>query len=299
MTVLMERVPVSVIVLTFNEEANLPGCLDSVAAWAGEIVVVDSGSTDRTLEVARAAGARILHRPFEDYARQRNWAQEAAAPRFDWVLHLDADERVSPELATAMRRFLSSPEARTRSGARFSRRTVFMGRWIRHGGHYPVFHTRLFRRLRGRCEQRRYDQHFVVSGSVATLAGDLIDVLTPDIDTWSIRHIRWAGLEAADVLAGTTTESSLQGRLGSDPVLRRRWFKAHVFGASPLFLRAFLYFLYRYLLRGGYRDGTEGLIFHFLQACWFRFYVDVKVWSSRRGSDPIVLAACTSPDHVG
>jgi hypothetical protein len=162
----------------------------------------------------------------------------------------------------------------------FSRRTVFLGRSIRHGGHYPVFHTRLFRRGSGRCEDRLYDQHFLVPGPVAKLKGDLIDVLTSELDEWSRRHIRWASAEAQEARRqdhGMQVVSSLS----SGPIARRRWLRARLFGRSPLFMRAFLYFFYRYVVRLGFLDGIEGLIFHFLHACWYRFYIDVKIWEAQ------------------
>jgi glycosyltransferase involved in cell wall biosynthesis len=272
---------VSAIVLTYNEESNLDDCLRSVAAWAGEIFVVDSGSTDATCEIARRYTDRILHHPFEDYSRQRNWAQDTLPLRHDWVLHLDADERVSEELAASIAAFLRSEQVKQYNGAMFSRRTVFMGRPILHGGHYPAFHTRLFRRDRGRCEDRLYDQHFLVDGPVAKLKGDLIDVVTSELDEWSRRHIRWAGAEAREVGRDGTT-NQVAPSLYRGPIARRRWLRARIFGRSPLFARAFLYFLYRYVVRLGFLDGVEGLIFHFLHACWFRFYIDAKIWEVRR-----------------
>jgi hypothetical protein len=165
----------------------------------------------------------------------------------------------------------------------FSRRTVFMGRWIRHGGHYPVFHTRLYRKNKGRCEDRLYDQHFIVTPPVAKLTGDLIDVLTSELDVWSIRHIRWAAAEAREMTKGAgNSAGQVAPRLGGDPIGRRRWLRVSLFGRSPLFLRAFAYFFYRYVVRLGFLDGTEGLVFHFLHACWYRFYIDAKIWEARR-----------------
>jgi glycosyltransferase involved in cell wall biosynthesis len=273
--------PVSVIVLTYNEAANIEECLQSVFGWAGEVFVVDSGSTDATIEIARRYTTNIVEHAFDNYSRQRNWAQEALALRNEWILHIDADERVSPELAASIRSFFVSGSADSTHGAMFSRRTVFMGRWIRHGGHYPVFHTRLYRRSLGRCEDRLYDQHFLVPAPVVTLHGDLIDVLTSDLDVWSTRHIRWASAEAAEM---HRSESERTGQVASTlsegPIPRRRWLRTVLFGRSPLFLRAFLYFFYRYVLRRGFLDGTQGLIFHFLHGCWYRFYIDAKIWEA-------------------
>lgn len=274
--------PISVIILTFNEEANIGACLESVTDWCDDLWLVDSGSTDRTLAIAATYTKQIASHSFENYASQRNWAQTALPLKHQWVLHLDADERITPELRTSIQNFFAKGLDQQINGAIFSRRTMFMGRWIKHGGHYPVYHTRLFHRGKGHCEERLYDQHFVVKPPVKKLEGDLIDILTSDLDTWSQRHIRWAGLEAEENFHVGPQTDQVIARLNGNPIERRRWLRTKLFGRVPLFARAFGYFFYRYIMRRGFLDGTEGLIFHFLQACWFRFYVDAKIWEMRR-----------------
>lgn len=283
----MNRLPISVIVLTLNEEANLGPCLESVIAWAGELIVVDSGSTDGTLTIARRYTERIVTHPFENYAAQRNWAQTNLDLAHVWVFHLDADERVTPELAASLQHFFASGADQRFVGAMASRRTIFMGRAIRHGGHYPVYHLRLFRHDRGRCEDRLYDQHFLVDGPTTRLSGDLIDVITSDLGVWTQRHNRWATLEAQEYLtaADQTGRRIVQGQLTGNPIERRRWLRG-LYGRAPLFMRAFGYFLLRYIVRLGFLDGTEGLIFHFLQGCWYRFLVDAKIYEARQKSTP-------------
>jgi glycosyltransferase involved in cell wall biosynthesis len=145
---------VAAVVLTYNEERNLPDCLASLSGWVSEIFVVDSGSTDGTLAIAREAGATVLQHPFEHYGAQRNWAIDNIPTTAPWTLHIDADERVTPELSESITAALAGDEqslVRT-DGFLVSRRTMFMGRWIRHGGHYPAWHLRLIRTGAGRCE---------------------------------------------------------------------------------------------------------------------------------------------------
>jgi glycosyltransferase involved in cell wall biosynthesis len=269
-------VPVTVIVLSRDEEANIGACLDSVAGWAREVFVVDSGSTDRTVEIAERRGARVLHHPFEDYARQRNWAMTHLPITSEWELHLDADERMTPELRDEIGRALATVAAEV-DGLLASRRTVFMGRFIRHGGHYPAYHLRLFRRGRGRCESRLYDQHFLVDGRTALLRGDIVDTITSDLDTWIARHNRWSTLEARQSLDERSPDE-VRARLSGTPIERRRWLRRGVYDRLPLFIRAALYFQYRYVLRRGFLDGRAGLIFHFLQGFWFRFLIDAKIF---------------------
>jgi len=164
-----------------------------------------------------------------------------------------------------------------------ARRVVFMGRWIRHGGMYPVYHHRIFRRGKGRCEERLYDQHFIVYGNTKIISGDLIDLVTTDIDTWTQRHIRWAGLEVAEQfnISNQQNELRVSPKLMGSPIERKRWARTSVYYHLPLFFRALGYFLYRYFLRLGFLDGPQGLIFHVLQGFWYRFYVDAKIWEMR------------------
>ncbi|HEV8522947.1 MAG TPA: glycosyltransferase family 2 protein [Terriglobales bacterium] len=272
---------VSVIILTYNEEANLPACLESLVGLRAEVLVVDSGSTDSTREIAQAAGVPLYRHPFEHYAAQRNWAQRNLPLQCDWVLHLDADERLTPELVAEINSVVERPAADV-AGFLLRKRTLFMGRWIRHGGHYPSYHLRLFRKDCGGCEERLYDQHYLVNGKVRELSHDYIDVLTSDLSVWSARHVRWAELEAREILNGHGGAERVLAEAFGTPLERKRWLREGLYGHSPLFLRAFLYWFYRYFLRLGFLDGEEGLIFHFLQGFWFRFLVDAKIFEIRR-----------------
>lgn len=272
-----EPPPLTVIVLTYNEEVNLPACLASSTGLNCDLFVVDSGSTDKTVPLAESAGATVVQHAFENYAAQRNWAQANLPIRSEWVLHLDADERLTPELVQEINSLLRKPPQGV-DGFLLRKRTVFMGRWIKHGGHYPSYHLRLFRKDRGRCEDRLYDQHFLVQGKLGRLTHDYIDVLTADLGTWTLRHARWAELEARELLARHGGEGRVRPALLGNPIERRRWLREGLYARGPLFARAFLYWLYRYVLRRGFLDGREGLIFHFLQGCWYRFLVDAKIY---------------------
>jgi glycosyltransferase involved in cell wall biosynthesis len=267
---------VSAIVLTLNEQANLPDCLASLAGLDCEIFVVDSGSTDRTVAIAQAAGASVFHHGFENYSAQRNWAQDNLPLQSEWVLHLDADERLTGELAEEINRTLRQPDPEVQ-GYLFRKRTIFMGRWMRHGGHYPSYHLRLFRRGKGRSEDRLYDQHFLVDGQVERLHHDYLDIVASDIRTWTMRHVRWAELEARQTLAEPTALGTVVPRAFGTPIERKRWLREKVYGRAPWLLRPFLYWGYRYFVRLGFLDGMEGFLFHFLQGWWFRLLVDCRL----------------------
>jgi glycosyltransferase involved in cell wall biosynthesis len=242
---------------------------------ACEVFVVDSGSTDRTREIATKAGAAIYEHSFENYSVQRNWAQHNLPLSTSWVLHLDCDERLTPELVQEINAVLG--ERIDVHGFLLRKRTVFMGRWIKHGGHYPSYHLRLFLKDKGFCENRLYDQHFIVQGNVRRLKHDYIDVLTSDLSTWTRRHVRWAELEAEEILDHKNTDGLVIGRPFGTAIERRRWLRNGVYLRAPVFVRCFLYWFYRYFLRFGFLDGEEGLIFHFLQGLWFRLLVDAKL----------------------
>ena len=274
---------VSVIVLTLNEELTLPFCLASVRNLHAEIFVVDSGSSDRTVEIATAAAARVVTHPFANYAAQRNWAQENLPLRGEWILQLDADERLLPELVDEINARLAGDCSA--DAFLINRRTIFRGRWMRHGAHYPVAHLRLYRKGKGWCEHRLYDQHFLTSGTTARLRHDFEDHVGTDLKEWTTRHARWAELEAAEACGERGAEgATVTPHVFGDTRERRRWQRDRVYARAPLFVRAFAYWFYRYVLRGGFLDGTEGLIFHFLQGFWFRFLVDANIHERRRGA---------------
>lgn len=272
---------ITFVILTFNEDRRLPACLDSLGGLDAKIFAVDSFSTDGTVGLFVRGGIKYVQHPFINYGDQRRWAQKENPFKTRWVFHLDADERISNEL----RNWLQQDFPRLsglHDGFFFSRRTVFMGRWIRWGGHYPAYHLRLFRADRGHCEDKAYDQHFVVSGKVHTVKhADIIDTVTSDIASFVRSHERWASLEAEEAISGLRT-GEVQSSLGGSPIEKKRWLKSNIYQRAPLFLRSFIYFVYRYVFRFGFLDGKEGLIFHVLQGFWFRFLVDAKILELRR-----------------
>ena len=273
----IEQLPISVIVMTNNEEANIGPCLDTIVDWANEVFVVDSGSTDRTLEIVAKYTNHIVGHPFENYSRQRNWAQSNLPLSNEWICHIDADERVSPALIAELRKFFSR-ESRDQQirGLVVRRLIVFGGRHIKHGGIYPSYTCRIFKKQFGRCEDREYDQHFMVDGETLTIEADLLEMTATSLFSWTDRHNQWAYMEARQLLMGSQEEQpvSIQPKLIGSPIERRRWLRTRVYGSSPRFLRSFSYFLLRYFFRGGFLDGIPGLIYHVLHGFWFRFYVD-------------------------
>lgn len=276
-------VPVTVVVPTYNEERNLPACLGSVAGWVHATMVVDSGSADRTRVIAAEHGARVFEHAFETHAKQWMWALQHLPIETEWVLGLDADQRVTLQLKEAIVRLFTvdSEQLQRLAGVYVNRRQIFRGQWIRHGGYYPKYLLKLFRGDRVRLNKNDLlDHHFHVDGPTAALEHDLIEANQneDDLAFWMTKHRRYAVL-----LAREEFERRRNGA-GSDPVprfrgtpdehtawLKQRWYR------MPLYIRPFLYFAYRYFVRMGFLDGKQGLIFHFLQGLWFRLLVDIHL----------------------
>lgn len=268
----------TVIILTRDEERHLARCVGSVAVIAQRVVVVDSGSTDRTVEIAQGLGAEVKSNTWRNHATQFNWALEQLPTDTDWVMRLDADEIVSPDLASLIAATLPGlgPEI---EGVTVGRRMAFMGRPIRHGGVFPVKVLRIFRHGRGRCEDRWMDEHIKVAGKVVDLPGEILDDNLNSLTWWTEKHNGYASREVIDLLNleyRFMPHDTVAG-LGKGQAGAKRWIKEKIYARLPGGLRAFAYFTYRYLFRGGFLDGTEGLAFHALQGFWYRFLVDAKL----------------------
>ena len=275
---------VTAVILTFNEEQHLARCIASVQAVATNVVVVDCSSTDATLDIARAHGARVLQHAWVNYAAQFNWALTQLGADTEWVLRIDADEVLTPALIEEIRTRLPDigPEI---DGVYWGRRMTFQGRLIRHGGVFPVRVLRLFRHGRGQCENRWMDEHIKVAGPTVDFAGEMIDDNLNSLTWWTDKHNRYASREAVDLLnleyrfMPHDTVASLRG--GKQAGVKR-WLKERVYARLPGGFRAFAYFFYRYVLRLGFLDGQAGTAFHFLQGFWYRYLVDAKVVEVKR-----------------
>jgi len=278
----------TIIVLTYNEENRIKKVLDSIRCVTTNIFVVDSFSTDDTVNILKEYNVNYTQHPFEDYSKQRNWAQTNDPYDSAWVMHLDADEPITSELENWLNNdFLSMRN--NFDGFLFSRRVYFLGRWIKNGGQYPTFHLRLYKKMLGKCEEKAYDQHFIVEGgNVKVIKGmDIYNTVADSIDDLILSHNKWATLEAQEIFDSGKDKGDVQENLFGNPIERRRWMKVHVFQKSPLFIRSFVYFSYRYFIRLGFLDGKEGLIFFVFQTFWFTFLVDAKVFELQKQNSPL------------
>ena len=252
----------SILILTKNEAVNLPTCLASLLSLEADVYIVDSGSTDETVEISNSFGCQFVSHPFVNHAEQINWALENLPIRTPWIFRLDADEHITRELARDLPDILAAAPDIV-SGFQVKRRVFFMGKWIRHGGYYPTWLLRIWRTGLGTCEQRWMDEHIVLSnGEVANLKHDIIDENKKGLAFWIDKHNCYADREVQDILAAQSSSQSdlLQGSQFSQ-AKQRRWVKKVVYARFPLFARAFAYWLLRYICGLG-----------FLALCWLQWW---------------------------
>lgn len=274
------RGKVSVMIFTLNEEVHLPSCLASVA-WSDDVIVIDSFSTDRTEAIARQAGARFIQNRFEGFGKARNWAMDNAAPKHEWVLMLDADERVSPGLAEELVDAAASapPE---RAAYRLNRHFHMWGRWLRHSSLYPTWVVRFVRVGRVRYVNRGHAETQEVDGAVGEFASGLIDENLKGIDAWYARQNRYSSQDAEFELAQEEASFRIGDLFGGDPLARRAALKRI---GSRLPGRPILYFVYSYFWRRGFMDGRDGLTFCMMKST-YQAMVVAKKYDLRRARQP-------------
>ncbi|MFM9916346.1 MAG: glycosyltransferase family 2 protein [Rhizobacter sp.] len=273
-----QRQGLGVIVLTYNSANVIERTLRAALQVSDTVFVVDSGSSDDTVAIATRLGCQLAHRPFKNYADQRNWAIDEFGQRSEWQLHLDADEVLDDTAVAEIRRVLAAPNGA--SGFIFRRRTYFLGQPLRFGGN-DNFHLRLFKTGTARCEDRLYDQHFVSALPGVRLGGVLHDMNVGSLTEWTARHNRWSDMESEELLRPDGDNAGqIKARLSGDPRERRRLYKSQYYRAPPI-LRAILLFVYRYVLQGGFLDGRAGFFYAFFQVLWFRMLVDAKLHEKR------------------
>lgn len=271
----------AVVILTYNEERHIERALVSVAGIASETIVVDSFSSDRTVELARAHGATVLQNKFVNQAKQFQWALDNAPIAADWIMRLDADEVIEPDLAARIRDELPRLGEEI-VGVNLKRKHIFLGRWIRHGGRYPLVLLRIWRRGHGRVEDRWMDEHVIVwGGRTVTFDGGFADHNLNDLTYFTDKHNKYATREAIDVISGrhglSPSDAGVTDKPGSRQAAVKRWIKQRLYNRIPYQISAPAYFLYRLVFQLGFLDGKPGLVYHGLQGLWYRFLVGAKV----------------------
>jgi len=275
-------VELSVIILTYNEERHIKRCIERVKHIAAQIYIVDSYSADDTVTIAKEAGAEVIQHEWPgNQAEQFNWALDNLPLTTDWILRLDADEYLLPELKEEIKNRLSEMEEDV-NGVVFKRRHIFLGKWIKRGT-YPVHILRLFRYGKARYKTQWMDEHLqLTEGETTEFEHDFVDHNLHPIGWWIDKHNNYSIREAVEyfdwkigILGNASDYKSFKGQ------------KEAYYG-KPLFLRAFIYFLYRYIFKRGFLEGKQGFLWHFLQGWWYRTLVDAKIFEVQQacGQDP-------------
>lgn len=278
---------VTTIILTYNEELHIRRCLENVCPFSKKVIVVDSPSTDKTVEICNEFTnvEIVVHKYPGNQAEQFNWAIDNLKIDTEWVLRIDADEYLLPELVEELcNKVPSLPEDIT--GIELKRRHIFMDRWVKHGI-YPILILRMFRTGCGRYDNRLMDEHIVLSRGHSIISeNDFCDHSLISIDEYCKKHLNYARREAVEILDelyGLSKAEEGISVLGSQAAAKHK--AKSTYNKLPIFWRSFLYFLYRFILRGGFLDGKPGFVFSFIQGWWYRTIVDLNTYDIQRKCD--------------
>lgn len=275
---------ITVVILTYNEEVNIAQSVSNVMGWAQDVFVLDSHSSDKTIEIAEKLGAKTFYRKFDNYAKQRNYAIKELPINTEWMLFLDADEYLTEELKYEISEVLGS--STTKNGFYMKRRFYFMGKWMRYGGYYPTKLLRLFKKEKGHVE-RDINEQVIVEGEVGELQYDFVDENHKSIFDWIEKHNRYSSYEAQELLnydirSAKGEVDEYADLFGTSPQ-RKRWVREYIWNPLlPPLVRPFFYYFYRYFFRLGFLDGRAGFIYYFLLCLWFYFIIDVKYLELKR-----------------
>ncbi len=272
----------SFIILTFNEEIHLPRLLESIKNLNVPIFVLDSGSTDATLSIAKKYKASIAYNKFENHPKQWDFALNNFNIQTEWIIGLDADQIVTPELQKKLLLFNESSISKDINGIYFNRKNYFRGQWIKYGGYFPKYLLKMFRKGYGHSDlNENMDHRFVVKGKTTVWKkGFLIEENTKenDISFWLSKHNKYSNLVAQEEVERIQKLRIQHNKpkFGGSPNERTAFLK-NIWWKLPLYWRPCFYFIYRFFFQLGFLDGKEGRVFHFLQGFWFRIIVDIKI----------------------
>lgn len=271
---------ITAIILTKNEEKNILRCIKSIKNIVKRIVVVDSGSTDRTVELAKSEGAEIYFHPFEHYAAQFNWALCSTDITTKWVYRIDADEMITEALAKEIEEKCACHTDDDVTGFLMKHKLYFMGKYLLHGGAYPMIKMTVFKPEAGRFENRAMGEHIVLDyGKYLTFENDCIHYDSKSLTAFVDKHNSYASREVSDYYARQNKARVCEGlykRAGVTESLRDK-----VYYKLPKYLRAKLFYIYNYYFRLGFLDGEAGKVYAFLQSYFYRFLVDAKLSESQ------------------
>ena len=268
------------IILACNEEKNIKNCIQSLTGLAKRIIVVDSGSTDNTISIARQLGAEVFEHPWENYSKQYIWAEKAADISTKWTFRIDADESLTKESAEEIEALCAENESTDINGLVIRFKVTFMGKDLKHGGIYPFRKLLVYKTGIGYMEERNMDEHIVLKyGKSIEVKEDSLHNDYKDLSAWIDKHNKYSSREVLDYLQSKSEKVNTSGM--SKGAKLKRFVKFNIYYKLPLGTRAYIYYLHRYYWKKGFLDGKEGKMFAFLQAYWYRFLVDAKIYEAQ------------------
>lgn len=267
---------IDAIVLTYNEELHLRRCIESLKKIGANIFVIDSFSTDRTLAICDEESVQVVQRKWVNYADQFGWGLANLNFESNWVMRMDADEYLSEALVKEINT-LTSDSLAEYNGINLSRIIKFQNRELRYGGMHPKLYLRIWRRGIGRIENRWMDEHIIIDiPKIYTMKAVFYDENLNSIGWWIDKHNKYASRECLDLLLDNFNTRGEEIMMKDSQASRVRGFKSRYYNTLPLFIRSFIYFVYRYIFLLGFMDGKSGFLWHFLQGLWYRLLVDLK-----------------------
>jgi len=268
---------ITAIILTKNEEINIGDCIDSINAIVKKIVVIDSFSSDKTVEIAKEKGAEVYQHPFENYSKQYMYGVEMANADTVWTLRIDADERLTEESAKELEILCDSNMNTDVAGITLRFRKNFLGKDLHYGGVYPWKKMNCYKTNQGSIEDRAMDEHIVLSkGKSIEMKTDCLHFDFKTIEYWVNKHNWYSSRETVDYFE---SQEKHQDKKNLNFVT---WVKMNVYYKLPLGMRAHLYYIYIYYIRMAFLDGEEGKIYAFLRAYWYRYLVDIKIYECQK-----------------
>ena len=272
---------IAVVILTYNEERHIERCIQSIKKYSDNIYIIDSYSTDNTIQICKSLNVNILQNKFINQSKQFTWALDNINFKTEWTLRLDADEYLEDNLIIEIKNKLPNIN-KDIVGINLKRKHIFMDKWIKFGGRYPLILLRLWRTGHGYIEDRWMDEHIMVEGGkTITLKNNFCDHNLNNLSFFINKHDWYAGREVVDILLDNlkikNDKKKLSTKNTSFNVSLKRFFKESFYNKLPIGLGPLLYFLYRYIFLLGFLDGRVGLIYHFLQGFWYRFLVESKL----------------------
>lgn len=264
---------ITAIILTKNEEVNIGDCIESIKMVVKRIVVIDSYSTDKTIEIVKKYGVEVYQHPFENYAKQYKYGVEVANIKTMWTLRIDADERFTPDSARELEEMCNANMKTNVTGIVLRFKKNFLGKDLYHGGVYPWKKMNCYKTKYGSIENRNMDEHIILSsGKIIEMKQDCLHFDFKNLEYFINKHNWYSSRETVDYF------ENLERKKNKSELDFKTWLKMRVYYKLPLGMRAHVYYIYRYYILGGFLDGKPGKIYAFLQAYWYRYLVDAKIY---------------------